>query len=219
MAILILTIACPLGGMSVPSLASRSCPAAIAKPHVGTLASADSCFILTLTLFAVGPLAGTLENRVMRFPSRAFSSGIAYATGEHLRHQVVHCSLLNVIFLSFPSILGYGFLSHVIPRMTSWFWRFAPWTVSNSLWLLMSIGTFVICVTGPISRGFPSAREVSPGFFALIILIPSLLQTSLSMKSSVPPQSIMALIVTDSFPPCTCILTILWLVSCSSVSV
>ena len=56
-------------------------------------------------------------------------------------------------------------------------------------------------------------------FFALIILITCLLQTSLSMKSSVVPESIMALIVTDSFSPCSYILSIIWSLSCSRVSV
>jgi len=65
-----------------------------------------------------------------------------------------------------------------------------------------------------------SVRKVNlPGVFALIILIPCLLQTSLSMKSSVAPESIMAFIVTDSFPPCSCLLTIMWSLSFSSISV
>jgi len=140
MAIPVPTIACPLAGTLVPSLAYRSCPAALAVPFIGTLASADSFLSLTLWSLAVGPLlvvgpffTWTLENRVMRFASRAFSSGTAYAMGELLRHQVVHRSLLNVILLSFQSIVGLCSLNHGIPRMTSWFWRFATWKVANSL--------------------------------------------------------------------------------------
>jgi len=94
----------------------------------------------------------------MRFSSRASSSGIASAMSQLLRHQVVHPSLLNVILFSFQSIVGWCSLDHGIPRMTSWFWRFATWKVAYSLWLLMSIGTFVIWVTGPIALGFPSVR-------------------------------------------------------------
>src|ERR1700712_44393 len=154
MAIPVPTIACPLAGISVPSFAYRSCPAALIDPLVGTLASLDN--ILTLTLWSL--LAWISENLVMRFSSRASSSGIAYATGELLRHHVVHRSLLNVIFFSSQSIVGLCFLNHGIPRMTSWFWRFATWKVAHSLWLLTSIGTFVIWVTGPIALDFPSAR-------------------------------------------------------------
>src|ERR1700712_2842825 len=154
MAIPVPMIACPLAGISVPWFAYRSCPAALIDPLVGTLASLDN--FLTLTLWS--SLAWTLENLVMRFSSRAFSSGTAYATGELLRHHVVHRSLLNVIFFSFQSIVALCPLNHGIPRMTSWFWRFATWRVANSLWLLISIGTLVILVTGPIALGFPSAR-------------------------------------------------------------
>jgi len=149
----------------------------------------------------------------MRFVSRLFSSGTAYTMGEPLSHQVVYRSLLNVILLSFQSIVGLCSLNHGIPRMTSWFWRFATWKIANCRWLLMSIGTFVIWVTGPIGLGFPSARYISLGFFALIILIPCLLQTSRSMKSSVAPESIMAFMVTHCFSPCGCILTIIWSLS------
>src|SRR6195952_3311868 len=154
MAIPVPTIACPLAGISVPSLAYRSCPAALIDPLVGTLASLDN--FLTLTLWSF--LAWTLENLVMRFSSRASSSGIAYATGELLRHHVVHRSLLNVIFRLSQSMVGLCLLSHGIPRMTSWFWRFATWKVANSIWLLISIGTFVLWVTGAIAIDFPSVR-------------------------------------------------------------
>src|ERR1700712_687189 len=154
MAIPVPITACPLAGISVPSSAYRSCPAALIDPLVGTLASFDN--FLTLTFWSF--LAWTLENLVMRFSSRASSSGTAYATGELLRHHVLHRSLLNVIFFSFQSIVGLCFLNHGIPRMTTWFWRFATWKVANSLWLLMSIGTFVKWVTGAIAHAFPSAR-------------------------------------------------------------
>ena len=154
MAIPVPTISCPLTGISVPSFAYRSCPAALSDPLVGTLAVGIN--FLTLTLWSL--LACISENLVMRFSSRAFSSGIAYTTCELLRHHVVHRSSLKEIFLSFQSIVRLCFLSHGIPRMTSWFCRFATWKVANSLWLLMSIGTFVILVTGPIALGFPSAR-------------------------------------------------------------
>src|ERR1700712_2554154 len=154
MAIPVPTIACPLAGISVPSFAYRSCPAALIDPFVGTLASLDNC--LTLSLWS--SLAWTLENMVMRFSSRASASGTAYATCELLRHHVVHRSLLNVIFLLSQSMVGLCLFNHGIPRMTSWFWRFATWKVANSLWLLMSIGTFAIWVTGPIALGFASAR-------------------------------------------------------------
>ena len=46
-----------------------------------------------------------------------------------------------------------------------------------------------------------------------------MLQTSRSMQSSVAPESIMALIVTDSIPPCSCILTIMWSLSLSMLGV
>ena len=154
MAIPVPTTACSLAGISVPSFAYRSCPAALSDPFVGTLAVGDN--FLTLTLWSF--LACISENLVMRFSSRAFASGIAIATRELLRHHVVHRSSLNVIFLSFQSIIGLCFLNHGIPRIISWFWRFATWKVANSLWLLMSICTFVIWVTGPIALGFISAR-------------------------------------------------------------
>src|ERR1700761_8448424 len=121
--------ACSLAGISVLSFAYRSCPAALSDPLVGTLAIGNN--FLTLTLWSL--LAFISENLVMRFSSGAFSSGIAYATCELLRHHVVHHSLLNVIFLSFQSILGLCFLNHGIPRMTSWFCRFATCKVANSL--------------------------------------------------------------------------------------
>src|ERR1700712_5817284 len=135
MAIPVPITACPLAEISVSSFAYRSCPAALIDPVVGTLASLDN--FLTLTLWSF--LAWTLENLVMRFSSRASPSGIAYATGELLRHHVVHRSLLNVIFFLSQSIVGLCFLNHGIPRMTSWFLRFATWRVANSLWLLISI--------------------------------------------------------------------------------
>src|ERR1700704_2126168 len=108
MAIPVPTIACPLAGISVPSLAYRSCPAALIDPLVGTLASVDN--FLTLTLWSF--LAWTLENLVMRFSSRASSSGTAYATGALLRHHVVHRLLLNVIFFWFQLIVGLCSLNH-----------------------------------------------------------------------------------------------------------
>src|ERR1700712_2943828 len=120
MAIPVPMIACPLAGISVPSFAYRSCPAALINPLVGTLASLDN--FLTLTLWSF--LAWTLENLVMRFSSRASASGTGYAMCELLRHHVVHRSLLNVIFLLFQSIFGLCFLNHGIPRMPSWFWSF-----------------------------------------------------------------------------------------------
>ena len=43
---------------------------------------------------------------MIRFSSRASASGSAYTTGELLRQNVVHRSLLNVIFFSFQSIVG-----------------------------------------------------------------------------------------------------------------
>src|ERR1700712_4060691 len=101
MAIPVPMIAYPLAGISVPSFAYRSCPAALLDPFVGTLASLET--FLTLTLWSF--LAWTLENLVMRFSSRASVSGIAYATCELLRHQVVHRSRLNVTFLSFQSMV------------------------------------------------------------------------------------------------------------------
>src|ERR1700712_833829 len=108
MAIPVPTIACPLAGISVPSFAYWSCPAALVDPLVGTLASLDNFFTLTLWSF----LAWTLENLVIRFSSRTSASGTAYATCELLRHHVVHRSLLNVIFLSFQSIVGLTKRSH-----------------------------------------------------------------------------------------------------------
>src|ERR1700760_4273957 len=154
MAIPVPMTACSLAGISVPSFAYRSCPAALSDPFVGTLAIGNS--FLTLTLWSLLPCIS--ENLVIRFSFRAFSSGIAYATCELLRHHIVHRSSLNLIFLTFQSIVGLCFLKHGIPRITSWFCRFATWKVANSLWLLMSIGTFVIWVTGPIALGFPSAK-------------------------------------------------------------
>src|ERR1700712_3942956 len=115
MAILVPMIACPRAGISVPLFAYRSCSAALIDPLVGILASLDN--FLTLTLWSF--LAWTLENLVMRFSSRAFASGTPYETSELLRHHVVHRSLLNVIFLSFQSIVGLCSLNHGIPRMTS----------------------------------------------------------------------------------------------------
>jgi len=77
-----------------------------------------------LWLFAVGPfLAWIFEDLVIRFSYRAFSSSTGYAKGESLRDQVVNRSLLNVILLSFQSIVALSALNHGIPRMTSWFWE------------------------------------------------------------------------------------------------
>ena len=140
MAIPVPTTACSLVGISVPSFAYRLCPAALSDPLVGTLAVGDN--FLTLTLWSSS--ACISENLVMRFSSRAFSSGITYATCKLLRHHIVHRTLLNVIFLLFQSIVGLCFHNHGIPRITSWFCRFTTWKIANSLWLLMSIGTFVI---------------------------------------------------------------------------
>ena len=69
------------------------------------------------------------------------------------------------------------------------------------------------------SAGFSVRESICIGFFALIILIPCLLQTSRSMKSSVAPESIMVLIVTDSVVPSSCILTMIWSLSLSSFCV
>src|ERR1700761_3833001 len=93
--------ACSLAGNSVSSFAYRSCPAALSDLFVGILAVGDN--FLTLTLWSLS--ASIFENLVMRFSSRAFSSGIAYATCELLRHHVIHRSSLNMILLSFQSIV------------------------------------------------------------------------------------------------------------------
>ena len=136
-----------------------SCLAPLADPFIGILAPNNIFLTLTPWSLLAGPLlAWTLENRGIRFSSLAYSSSKAYVTSELLRHQVVHPSLFNVILLSFQSMVGLCSFNHGIPRMTSLFGRFATWKVANSLWLLMSISTLIIWVTGPIALGFPSAR-------------------------------------------------------------
>jgi len=103
MAIPVPTIACPLAGTSVPSLAYRSCPATLAVPFIGSRASVASFLTVILGSLAIGPfLDWILENLVIRFSSRTFSSGTAYATGELLRDLVVHRSVLNVILFLVP---------------------------------------------------------------------------------------------------------------------
>ena len=82
--------------------AYRSCPAVLADPFVGILATNDTFLTSTLRILAVWPfLALTLEILMMTFSSRASSTGTASAKGAHSRHQVVNHSLLNVILLSF----------------------------------------------------------------------------------------------------------------------
>src|ERR1700761_7128073 len=110
MAIPVPITACSLAGISVPSFAHRLCPVALSDPLVGTLAIGNS--FLTLTLWSL--LAGISENFVIRFSFRAFASGIAYAMCKLLRHYIVYHLLLNVIFLSFQSIIGLCFLNYCI---------------------------------------------------------------------------------------------------------
>ena len=55
--------------------------------------------------------------------------------------------------------------------------------------------------------------------FACVVLMLYLLQSPLSIKSSVAPESIIALIVTCLFVSCSRICTILWSFSLSNVSV
>jgi len=82
----------------------------------------------------------------------------------------------------------------------------------------MSIGTVVIWVIRPIAIGFPSARYIALGFFALFILIRCLLRSSLSMKSSVAFESMKVLLVMDALLPSSSPLAMMWSLSCSSGS-
>ena len=78
MAIPVPTNGCPLAAMSVHVLAYRSCPLSFVDSFVGTLDSSNSLLTLRLWSLAVGPcLASRFENLVMRFSSRALSSGTA----------------------------------------------------------------------------------------------------------------------------------------------
>jgi len=78
MAIPVPTIVCPLAETSVSSFAYRSCPTPSATPFVDTLTSAESFLTLALWSLTLWPsLAWTLENLVIRFSSRASSSGTA----------------------------------------------------------------------------------------------------------------------------------------------
>jgi len=156
---------------------------------------------------------------VIRFSSRASASGTACILGDASKHSVLHLSLLKVIFLSPHSIVGLCFRNHGIPSISSWFLRFATWKIAISLWLSISIGTLAVCVMGPMVLGLPSARYISLGLFARVVSMPCLEHVSLSIKSSVAPESIIAFIMTDSCWPCNCTLIIIWSFFCSSSSV
>ena len=114
-----------------------------------------------------------------------------------MRHSSVHLSLSKVIFPYPQSILGLWFLNQGITRITSWFGRLATSKEIVSLWLPMAIGTVALWVTGPIALISPSASKISFGVFFLEVLSPYLSQNPLSIKSSVAPESIIALIVTS----------------------
>ena len=124
---------------------------------------------------------------MIKFSSCALVSGTAYIVADLSRHHVMHRSLSKVIFCSSQSILGLCSFSHGIPRIISWFCRFATCSVASSLWPPISIGTFAMCVMGPISLKFPSARYISRGFSALVVVIWCLSHILLSIKSSVAP--------------------------------
>jgi len=72
MAIQVPKMPSPLPALLLPSFGYRSCPAVLDHPFLGTVASTDRYWILTLWLLAFWPfLTLILENLVMRFSSRA----------------------------------------------------------------------------------------------------------------------------------------------------
>ena len=111
----------PPGGISLSSLAYRSCPAALVDPFVGILASWSSFLTRIFWLF----LTLIVEYLASKFSCQASSYGLAYTVGELFKHHVVHRSLSKVIFPSAQSILGLWFLSHSIPSIVSWLCRLA----------------------------------------------------------------------------------------------
>ena len=83
--------------------------------------------------------------------------------------------------------------------MISWFCRFATCSVASSLWPPISIRTSSMCVMGPISLKFPSARYISRSLSATFVVIWCLSHDLLSIKSSVAPESMIALMLTLSY--------------------
>ena len=186
-------IPCPLAGIVVPDWAYRSCPAAFFDPLVGILALEVN--LLTRSLWSSVCIS---KNLVIKMSSYALVSSTAYIVADLSRHHVIHRSLSKVIFGSSQSILGLCPFSYGISRMISWFCRFATCSVANSLSAPISIGTSATCIMGPISLKFPSARYISGGLSAIFVVIWCLSHILLSIKSSVAPESIIALMLTLS---------------------
>ena len=139
---------------------------------------------------------------MIKFSSCALVSGTAYIVADLSRHHVMHRSLSKMIFCSAQSILGLCPFSHGILRMISWFCRFATCSVASSLWPPISIGSSAMCVMGPISLKFPSAKYITWGLSPIFVVIWCLSHILLSIKSPVAPESIIALMLTLSYLPC-----------------
>ena len=140
-AIPVLIIPCPLASIVVPDWAYRSCPAAFFDPLVGILGSEVNFLSRSLRSSVC-----TSENLVIKLSSCALVSGTAYIVEDLSRHHVMHRSLSKVIFCSSQSILGLCPFSYGIPRMISWFCRFATCSVASSLCPPIFIGTSAMCV-------------------------------------------------------------------------
>jgi hypothetical protein len=111
-----------------------------------------------------------------------------------------------VIFPSFQSMLGLCFRSHGSPMIIGEFPIVMQWSLISSLWSLIPIVTIASYVTGPPSNYRPSTARTFHATNVFVRGNPCCSANLRSIKFSVAPQSIMA-IVLCSFPSRPVILT------------
>src|SRR5437660_3682150 len=137
---------CPRAGTVTSSMLYKSWPAAFLDPFVGILASGFN-FLTTIAFLPSQVLTSRI--RSFKFSLKACSSGTAYTVGVSDKQVALQRSLSNVTSCFPHLILGWWFVNHGIPRITSCLINLATRKVIFSLWFPISIGTSVVWVIGP----------------------------------------------------------------------
>jgi hypothetical protein len=117
------------------------------------------------------------------------------AWGEVGRQFFPHFSESKVIFPSFQSMLWLCFHSYSSPMIISEFPIVMQWSLISSLWSLITIVTMASCVTGPPSNSRPSTARTFRGTNFFVRGNPYCSAYLGSIKFSVAPQSIMAVVL------------------------
>jgi hypothetical protein len=117
------------------------------------------------------------------------------AWGEVGRQFFPHFSELKVIFPSFQSMLGLCFRNHGSPMIIGEFPIVMQWSLMSSLWSLITIVTMASSVTGLPSNSRPSTARTFRGTNFFVRGNPCCSANLRSIKFSVAPQSIMAIVL------------------------